>query len=269
MELIFHPDLDFFLAPDHGSGRINPVTHRGASVKDIIESFGVPHTEVGGIEVCNGPVPDSEPISCTPHKCCDIAEAAFDYIPGPGDRIRVRPPNPPVDVTRPTRLRPRALETLKFVADVNVGGLARLLRLLGLDTLYDNGFSDEAVARIAGQDGRVVLTRDTGLLKRRMVVYGRRVRSGKSEEQLKEVLEFFGMEKGPFEVFSRCPACNHRLAAVEKKEILHRLKPLTRRYYHQFYRCPGCGRIFWQGSHVKKMREKLQELLPEASGLWR
>ena len=255
MELIFEREFDFFLTPAHGGASVNRVSHRGASIKDIIESFGVPHTEVGRMGVSTSE--QNKGRAAIIEKDVD-----FHHVPRPGARIHVYPLIPPVDVTRPSLLRPRPLGALRFVADVNVGRLARLLLVLGFDTRYDNGFSDAQVACIAAREGRVVLTRDTGLLKRRQVTHALRIRSELPDAQLTEVLRFFGMEKGPFRLLSRCLACNESLVPVEKKAVVHRLKPLTRKYYHRFTICPGCGRIFWKGSHAWEMRQKLRALLP-------
>jgi len=258
LALTFHPDFYFFLSRD--LQKKNPLysPHRGASVKDIIESFGVPHTEVGRILVCSG-------INLKGMGENNGASVDFAYIPRAGDLISIYPPSLPVNITRPTVLRPQPFKTLKFVADVNVGGLSRLLLTLGFDTRYDATFSDEQVADIAVHEQRVVLTRDTGLLKRKKVCFARRVREELPEAQLKEVLTFFGLDRGPFLFLSRCLACNVSLIPVEKKRIEHRLLPLTRKYYHDFKKCPQCGGIFWKGSHADKMAQEMKRLFPNGS----
>lgn len=258
LELTFHPDFYFFLTRELHKTIPFLVPHRGASVKDIIESFGVPHTEVGRILVR------------TRGKLQNMGEnngasVDFDCVPRDQDRIFIYPPVPPVDVTLPTLLRPLPFKCLTFVADVNVGALARLLLSLGFDTLYSNAFSDEQVAQIAERQQRVVLTRDTGLLKRKKVIFARRVREETPEAQLKEVLTFFGKDRGPFFFLSRCLACNVPLVPVEKQAIAHLLQPLTRKYYHRFKRCPRCGGIFWKGSHVDEMAHKMMRLFPDGS----
>ncbi len=213
---------------------------RRASVKDVIESLGPPHTEVGGILV-------------------DGADVDFGHLLLPGQDVDVFPVAVPLDVTRGTKLRPVPLPRLAFVVDVNVGRLARWLRLLGLDAAYDPTWSDERIAALAEESRRAVLTGDTLLLKRKAVTHGRLVRATCPEDQLLEVLGFFGL-RGPFELFSRCLDCNGPLRPVPKNEVLHRLEPLTRRYYHAFSLCLGCGRVYWRGSHHRRMIRALERL---------
>ena len=240
MEAIFlHFDrgFDFFLSSVHGDKTIRLAPNRRASIKDIIESFGVPHTEVGKILV-NG------------------VEVDFSNIPRNSEIITICSISTPFDITRKTRLRPHPFDTIRFVADVNVGKLAKLLLMLGFDTEYSNGFSDDTVAEIAFRNKRVVLTRDTSLLKRKKVTFAKRIRQERPESQLKEVLEYFGLDKGPFEFLSRCTTCNKKLQPIKKQTIVHRLEPKTRKYYDTFKICPGCCRIFWQGSHYEDMKNR-------------
>ena len=256
LELRFHRAFDFFLSGDRRGEKAIHLPNRGASVKDIIESLGVPHTEVGQLLIRTGQERPGGEGDC-------FAEVGFDHVPRDQEQIFVHPPVTPVDITRPTRLRPHPFHSLKFVADVNVGALARLLLALGFDTRYSNTFSDGQVADIADREQRVVLTRDTGLLKRKKVTYARRVRENRPEAQLREVLTFFGQDRGPFSFFSRCLACNVLLVPVEKQAIVHRLKPLTRKYYQQFKRCPRCDGIFWRGSHFDQLVRKIAFLFPD------
>lgn len=240
MEAIFlHFDrgFDFFIPSVHSGKTIRLTQSRQASIKDIIESLGVPHTEVGKILV-NG------------------VEVGFSHIPRSSETLTICSISPPFDITRKTRLRPHSFDMIRFVADVNVGKLAKLLLRLGFDTEYSNAFSDEAVAEIASRNKRVVLTRDTSLLKRKKVIFAKRIRQERPESQLKEVLEYFGLDKGPFEFLSRCTTCNRKLQPIQKQTVIHRLKPKTRKYYDTFKICPGCSRIFWQGSHYDDMKNR-------------
>ena len=218
---------------------------RRASIKDVIEALGPPHTEIGSLRV-------------------DGAEVDFGHLllPGPGGgptEVDVFPVTPPLDVTRPSLLRPTPLPRPAFVVDVNVGRLARWLRLLGLDAAYHPSWDDACLAALAASSGRAVLTGDTLLLKRSAVTHGRLVRATHPEDQLLEVLGFFGL-RGPFALFSRCLDCNGELRPVPKNEILHRLEPLTRRHYHRFRICPDCGRVYWRGSHHGRMMRDLERL---------
>ncbi len=211
---------------------------RKASVKDIIESLGVPHTEIGQI------VAEEKQIN-------------FDFVPDRPHNITVLPICQPFDVTSPSILRPKPLKTIRFIVDVNVGKLALLLRILGMDTRYDTMLSDKEISFLAVNEDRIVLSKDIGLLKRKQVIFGRYIRSVHPDDQLKEVLLFFGI-KGRFDLFSRCPRCNKTLVPVDKKDILHRLEPKTKKYFSVFKTCIICNRIYWQGSHHDKMKKRLQ-----------
>jgi hypothetical protein len=154
----------------------------------------------------------------------------------------------PLDVTRESRLHPVALDRLRFMVDVNVGKLARLLRLLGFDAALGQGQDDAWLVEQVNREQRVLLTRDSGLLKRRAVVWGRHLRAESPLAQLQEVVNFFGLWPG-ITPFSRCLRCNALLEDVAKAKIADRLWPKTRRYYQEFSYCPDCGRIYWAGSH--------------------
>ncbi|BBD09466.1 Mut7-C RNAse domain-containing protein [Desulfovibrio ferrophilus] len=218
---------------------IYPVT-RSASLKDAIEALGIPHTEVGCITV-------------------DGLAMGFDEPLLPGLTVGVYPVNAPTDVTLAHPLRPKPLADVSFAVDACVGKLATLLRLLGLDTAYEQDWDDDELVELASEQGRIVLTRDKALLKRSAVSHGRLVRAQEPTEQLLEVLTHFGL-KGPFTPFVRCLRCNDLLEPVSKAEILHLLEPLTRKHYHEFHRCRSCGRIYWPGSHHEAMREWLNSV---------
>ena len=211
---------------------------RRASIKDIVESLGIPHTEVGAIRVAG--------------RAMD-----FSFIPELGQKVRVNAVDPPFNVTRPTLLRLEPIPVVKFVVDVNVGRLAALLRLAGFDAAYENGLRDREIAELACQENRIVLSKDRALLKRSKIVFGRLVRAVQPEDQLTETLHFFGLT-GPYNLFSRCLRCNRKLQPVAKAVILHRLEPKTKKYFNTFKTCPDCNRIYWRGSHCDAMVAKLE-----------
>ncbi len=234
LKLFFDRELaDYFRLGFHVHYPLN----RKASIKDIIESQGVPHTEVGQIVVQGLP-------------------QDFSYIPGAGEHVLVRSIQPPFDVSSPNRLRPRSFSEIRFVVDVNAGKLAPLLRMLGYDTFFDHELGDEQIALLAHEQKRIVLSRDRALLKRGRIEFGRLIRSARPGDQLREVVIFFGLK--PLNLFSRCLRCNHALRDVDKNQILHRLQPKTRKYYSRFSICPGCERIFWPGSHWEKMNSLMK-----------
>ncbi len=210
------------------------------SVKDAIEAQGVPHTEVELILV-NG------------------ASQDFSYQLNDGDRVSVYPVFESLDVTPLLRVRPEPLRVARFVLDAHLGRLAVYLRMLGFDTLYQNDYGDEELARISREEGRILLTRDRGLLKRRAVTHGYAVRATALREQVVETLRRFDLFEA-IHPFTRCLACNGLLEPVEKAAVIELLPENTRKYYEEFWRCASCGRVYWQGSHYERMRAFVEEV---------
>ena len=232
-------DLQDLLRHGHPGEPIEYPLERRASIKDVVESLGIPHTEVGEI-------------------LTDGRAADFSCIPEAGQAIRISAITAPFDVTRPSLLRPDPLPAVRFVVDVNVGRLAALLRLTGFDAAYHNDLGDNRIADLAHRENRVVLSKDRTLLKRSKIQFGRLVRAIHPEQQLIETLRFFGLT-GPYRLFSRCLLCNQPLQAVAKTEIIHRLEPKTKKYFDTFKHCPDCDRIYWRGSHCDAMTAKLKQ----------
>ena len=237
-----HGSLNDFL-PRRQRGR--PFTLPWAAhetVKHLIEAAGVPHPEVAAL-LANG------------------APVAFAYHVAPGDLIDVYPPEgaPPAIALRPP------LAARRFVCDVHLGRLAAYLRMLGFDTRYSNDQDDARLAEIAAAEGRVLLTRDRGLLMRRAVVYGAYVRATDPEAQLGEVARRFDLRQSAA-TFQRCLRCNGAMAPVAKAAILEQLQPKTRRYYDSFWRCEACGQLYWRGSHVSRMQAVIDRALGAAGG---
>jgi uncharacterized protein with PIN domain len=240
VQLRFYEELNDFLAPALRKTGITHVFDRRTSIKDMIESFGVPHTEVEIILV-NGQSVD------------------FSYIVQDGDRISVYPMFESLDISPLLRLRPAPLRTPAYILDTNLGRLAHYLRLLGFDCLYRNDYSDAEVARIGSDTQRTVLTRDRALLQRRIISRGYYVREVRPRLQVREVLSRFDLYRlvAPF---SRCVRCNGGLQAVDKQDIEHRLEPLTRKYYDTFRICTACSQIYWQGSHHERALQLIAAL---------
>ncbi len=244
LQLRFYEELNDFIDPSLRKAQFDYAFNRRASVKDVIESVGVPHTEVELILV-NGSSVD------------------FSYIVQDKDFISVYPMFESFDVTQLLRLRPKPLRRIRFVVDSNLGRLARYLRLLGFDCLYRNDYSDKAVAIISSTEHRAVLTRDRRLLQRKIITHGYFVRACQPTLQLKEVLKRFDLY-GSVSAFSRCTRCNGNLQIVSKLAIEHRLEPLTMKYFDRFRMCSNCQQIYWQGSHYKHALQCIAKLTDEA-----
>lgn len=237
-EFRFYAELNDFLAPPQ---RYHSLPYRFSGhpgIKDPIEVFGVPHTEVALI-IVNGQT------------------AGFDYQLQTGDRVAVYP----IFTTLPVEIKLRsALPAPRFVIDVNLGKLAKRLRLLGFDCLYRNDYEDWDIVNIAENDQRIVLTRDRRLLFAKRIDHGYWVHAVKVDQQIVEVLSRFNLY-GLIDPFARCIICNGELAAVDKQEVLELLEPKTKLYYELFYRCTECQQIYWEGSHIANMQQHFKELL--------
>ena len=214
------------------------------SIKHLIEALGVPHPEVDLVLV-------------------DGQSVGFSYLVQDGDRISVYPVFETIDITPLVRVRTRPLREPRFVLDTHLGRLAAYLRMLGFDTLYRNDYADEELAQIAGREGRNLLTRDRGLLKRCAVTHGYCVRETASRRQVVEVLRRFDLFQA-VTPFVRCIRCNTSLQPVAKEAISHRLPPKTRQYYDEFLVCHGCDRIFWKGSHYQRMQQFIEGVMEQS-----
>jgi uncharacterized protein with PIN domain len=243
---IFHNYLKDLLKKERRG--LSSFTHhfeRRASVKDVIESLGVPHPLVGRLTI-NG------------------RESSFAPVLRDKDVVEISPLAAPVNPLVPTLLRPEPLGRLAFVADANVGKLALHLRSLGFDTLYGSAERDAAIAEIARSRKRILLTRDISLLKRKIISHGYLLRSHDPAAQFLEVVRLYDLA-GRSKPLSRCIACNGLLVPVSKKAVLDRLEPLTRKYYQDFHTCQQCGKVYWPGSHREKLDAFIRHILQQAS----
>jgi uncharacterized protein with PIN domain len=139
--------------------------------------------------------------------------------------------------------------------------------MTGFDTLYDNHFGDDEIERLARTQSRIVLSRDRELLKRRGISHGCYVRALRSQPQLREVFERLDLARSA-RPFTRCLDCNSPLRPIKKAQILSQLPPGVRDHCERFSTCERCKRIFWEGSHWRRMRE-LVETLPGGQTRWR
>ena len=214
------------------------------AVKDLVEALGVPHTEVDLI-LANGRSVD------------------FTYLVGDGDRVSVYPVFEAFDIGTLTLLRPEPLREPRFLLDVHLGRLARLLRLLGFDSLYANSATDPWLAHTSRAEHRILLTRDRGLLKRSEVTHGYCVRSAHAQEQLAEVVARFDLARA-VRPFTRCLPCNGVLEPVETTAVAQSLPPLVLTRHHQFWRCRECRRVFWKGSHYAHLARMVADVAARA-----
>jgi len=236
---LFHNELNVFLSQKKKNTKVEYQYRNSPSVKDSIEAIGVPHPEVAVILVNNQPV-------------------NFDYKISNHDEIEVFPYHHGLEIPDIVNIKP--LEKARFILDVHLGGLARYLRMAGFDVLYNNeDWGDKYIADRGGEEERIVLTRDVGLLKRSSVVYGYYIRKKNSYEQFEEITERYQL-KEDFEPFTRCIKCNGIIRDVAKEEIADLLEAGTRKEYNEFWQCGSCQQIYWKGTHYEKMLKLIQQM---------
>lgn len=240
MDVRAYAELNDFLEPESRGVTVRRPFRPHQTVKDVLEAMGVPHTEVDLILVNGDPVD-------------------FAHRPSVGDRIAAYPMFEALDVGATERLRPVPLRDPRFVVDVNLGRLARLLRVLGFDVWWSSDADDAALADISLSQQRILLTRDRGLLKRRAITHGLFVHSEHPEEQTLEVIRRLDLRER-LAPLTRCLQCNGPLATVSKDQVADQLEPLTRRYYDEFSRCTDCGKIYWAGTHYARLIRLVQRL---------
>jgi uncharacterized protein with PIN domain len=230
----FFDRLNDFLSRDQREQMIR-IDFRGRqSIKHLAESLGVPHPEIGPVQV-NG------------------QEQTLNTITEDGDHVEVHP------IPNGCPIEPR------FVLDNHLGRLTAYLRMLGFDCLYHQDYGDEELAEIAQREERILLSRDRRLLMRKFVVYGYCLRSLASLEQLTEVIQRFDLAKR-IVPFHRCLRCNQPLESVAKEAVLDRLEPLTKQYFDEFQICPACQQIYWKGSHYERMKRLIEQLAEDKLG---
>ena len=238
VRLNLHGDLDFFLRAEARGRSIERSLSEKTSVKDVIESCGVPHPEVDLI-VANG-----QPVD-------------LHYAITSDADIELYPVGAGIPKFKEQRLQ--ATIVSGFVADGHLGKLARDLRLLGFDVAYDSRAEDRQLLRVMERENRALLTRDRRLLMHAVVKSGYCPRSQNADEQAVEVIRRFDLLRS-LAPFTRCLRCNAPLRKVSKAEVLERLEPLTKIYYEQFRCCTGCGQIYWAGSHFSKLQKRLEKI---------
>lgn len=220
------PQLRFLLSARRRAEDV-PVRLDGtSSVLHMVESLGVPRTEVGALLVGGGTV-------------------SPEYRPRHGDEVLVLPVSRPQPLTAPG-----------FLLDVHLGALARRMRLVGLDAAYRNDAGDDELVVEAVSQQRTLLTRDRGLLRRRALPAGAYVRGETANDQLADVLDRFAPPLAPW---TRCPRCNGILEQVPLEAVAHLLEPGTVRSYTSFARCLGCGRPYWHGAHANRLAATVRQ----------
>jgi uncharacterized protein with PIN domain len=239
-EFRFYAELNDHLRPEQRYRTVVKEFLVPASVKDLIESFDVPHSEVE-LVVVNGESVD------------------FSLLIRDGDRVAVYPVFEGMDVTPELRVRRETLRETRFVLDVHLGRLAAYLRMLGFDAAYRSCADDPELVRESVEEKRILLTRDRGLLKHSAVTHGYWVRETDSRRQAAEIVERFDLARS-MRPFTRCMACNTLLRPALKEEVRGLVPARTWEVCEEFKVCKLCGRVFWKGSHYRRMTKWLEQL---------
>jgi len=218
------PPLQVFLKFQQQEPVRIPVEHQEhQTVKDLAESCGIPHVEIGCYRADGKQVSSSARVDDGAVITLEISQHIPQGIPS-------------------------------FILDVHMTRLAKYLRILGFDCAYRGDYEDAEIARKAEREGRVVLTRDRGLLKRKRIIHGYWVRSQIPKRQLEEVSRRFQLSKWQH-LDSRCSHCNSPMLRVEKEQVREVLPYYTNLSYHEFFQCKGCGQVYWEGAHYPKIME--------------
>lgn len=235
----FYGGLNDFLPSSHRQSETRYAFWGEPAVKDAIEAQGVPHPEVDLIVLHGTPV-------------------SFEKRLTAGDRVSVYPWI--ASIPRPEgTLRPPWPDPMRFVCDVHLGQLARYLRMMGVDTWYETDSSDPTLARIADEEDRILLTRDLGLLKRGRVRRGAFIRAQAPREQLAEVVARVPLDED-LDPLSRCLECNLLLHEASSRAVEEQVPPRALDAYDHFVQCPSCEQVYWEGSHVERMRRLMEKV---------
>lgn len=235
-----YAELNDFLPPERRQREVEVRLGSGAPVRHLVVNLGIPPTEVE-LVLING-------------VSSDLAATLQD-----GDRVALYPVLESLDVSPLLKLRRRPLRSVRFIADAHLGGLARYLRLLGFDTLFANDLGDERLASIAAAEHRIVLSRDRNLLMRRAVTHGLYVPQKRPREQVQHVLDRLDLYR-IIRPFTRCTVCNGSLDPISKLEVEIKLPQRVLAAFDEFWRCSGCGRVYWRGSHYDRLQAFVEQL---------
>ena len=248
IKLRFYSDLNNFIKIEaHKNLKLLDDRHylyqyRGRqTIKDIIESIGIPHSEV--ILILK-----------------NEQAADFSYLVQKGDSFSIYPYLYNFELPAEIRLIPKYQAKPRFILDVHLGRLARYLRRFGFDTAYSNKYQDKEIVDQAVREKRIILSRDLGLLMRKRVKWAKFIWDDNPKKQLKEVYERFQLVQYYNGKESRCVKCNSSLVDIDKEKIIDRLEPKTKKYFDEFKYCPKCDKIYWRGSHFKKTEKMLAQL---------
>ena len=233
IEIRFYAELNDFLPAAKRQVAFQYEFSGTPAVLDAVEALGVPHTEIDVILV-------------------DGSSVSFEHRLEGGERVAVYPVFERLDITPVLHLRPAPLRVTRFLADVHLGTLARHLRLLGFDTTWSRTLADETIIEMARAEERIILTRDKGILRHGSVTHGYWVRETNPLRQLDEVVRALDLA-GSLEPYTRCMECNGLVRSIRRREAARRVPLQVFLVFRDFTRCEDCGRVYWRGSHERRL----------------
>ena len=237
----FYEELNDYLSAGKQKLRFEFFFSGRLSIKDAIQSIGVPPDEIDLILV-------------------NQQSRGFDYLLQDGDRISVYPVFELFNLSGISHLREKPLRNPAFICDVHLGRLCKYLRMLGWDTLYSNQFTPEEIILRSNQEKRIILSRSYQLIRHKKVTHSYLIRSSNPLEQVKDLIKKLDLSNVT-DPLTRCLNCNEKFVPIEKQDILHRLQALTAKYYEEFFICPTCNQIYWEGSHFENMLKFIHQHL--------
>jgi uncharacterized protein with PIN domain/sulfur carrier protein ThiS len=238
----YGPLNDFRPADERQKPIVYPIFGR-QSLKDAVESLGIPHTEVQ-LALVNG-----QPVGWEAHLNAD-------------DYVSIYPHFHSVSLDAAQALYNDPEGDPRFVLDAHLGRLAKLLRMLGLDAYYRNDYQDHEIAAISASTGRIVLTRDRKLLMRNEIRNGYYVRNTDPNEQAAEILRRYRLREH-IRPLTRCLECNAFLVHLPGRQVKTRIPVGISSRYDEFVGCDVCGRVYWKGSHYDRMVERIVRLMEQ------
>lgn len=240
-EFRFYEELNDFLPASQRKTSFRWPFFNTPAVRDVIQAIGVPHTAIDLVLV-------------------DGVSVDFAHRLKGGERVAVYPVFERLDISPVIRLRPAPLRDTRFIVDTHLGKLARYLRMLGFDAVYERRFENAEIIDRSLSEKRIILTRSPEILKHNRVTHGHWVRHHEPLDQLREVLHALNLSR-QLRPFTRCMDCNGAIAEVEKASIADRIDPLILQRFSEFRQCLNCGKIYWQGTHHEHMARLISDLV--------
>ncbi|MDH3646889.1 MAG: Mut7-C ubiquitin/RNAse domain-containing protein [Gammaproteobacteria bacterium] len=239
-EFRFYEELNDFLPDDKKRKSFTHAFTGNPSVKELIVSLGVPHTQ------CDLILVGDEPVS-------------FSHRLQGGERVAVFPVFERFDISPANRLRPRPLRRSRFVLDFELKKLGRLLRLAGVDCAYHSELSDLDIIEIASAEKRTILSRNEELLKHGRVTHAYQVQANDPPAQFREIIEAFDLRRS-IKPLSRCTECNGQLRIADDSEVMDRLPFTMLATFDDFWQCEQCQHVQWKGSHYVQLATLLEQI---------